>query len=566
MLRLARFLKNYKKHLILGPMFKVIEAIIELFVPLVTAALIDHGVKNGDTAYVIKQGLLLLLLAVLGLSCTLVCQYFASVASQGVGTELRRSLFRHITSLSHAEYDKLSTPAMQMRMTGDINQLQLAVAMLIRLVIRAPFLAVGAVIMAMTIDLRLSIIVLLASILISLALFFIIRASLPLISTARKRLEHLALITREALTGARVIRAYSKSEHETERFQTASDELSDASVHSGQISALTKPLTAFIMNAGITAVVWYGGYRVYGASITQGELIAFVNYMTQIMLALSVVANITEIFTKAAASASSVNEIFDMQSSIVDGKGAAADMNADAVAFDNVSFGYVPEKKVLDGITFKAPRGSTVGVIGGTGSGKSTLASLVPRLYDVTDGAVSVFGHDVRDYKTSDLRGMIASVPQQASLVSGTVRSNLTWGAPNASDDELWAALEAAQAADFVRSKDGLDTVIEQNGRNLSGGQRQRITIARALAAKPEILILDDSFSALDASTSLKLREALLKMSLTQIIVSQRVSAIRGCDMIIVLENGSAVGMGTHKQLMENCPLYLEICKSQEAK
>ncbi len=564
MLRLARFLKNYKKHLILGPMFKVIEAIIELFVPLVTASIIDVGVKGGDMGYVVKSGLVLLLLAALGLSSTLVCQYFASVASQGTGTELRRSLFEHITTLSHAEFDRLSTPAMQMRMTGDINQLQLAVAMLIRLVIRAPFLAVGAVVMAMTIDRRLSLIILVASVLIAISLTLIIRYSLPLIHSTRKKLEKLALITREALTGARVIRAYSKSEHEKERFAAASDEMLDTSVHAGRISSLNKPLTAFIMNAGIVAVVWFGGYRVYGSHLTQGELIAFVSYMTQIMLALSVTAEITDIFTKAMASAGRVNEIFDMQPSVTDGEGAEPDFAADAIEFDNVSFGYTDGKKAISGIDFAVGVGSSVGIIGGTGSGKTTLASLIGRLYDTTDGVVRVFGHDVRDYRLPELRRLIASVPQKAALVSGTVRSNLTWGAPDATDDELWEALKSAQADGFVREKGGLDAVIEQSGRNLSGGQRQRLTIARALAVKPKILILDDSFSALDAATSLALKRAISEGDMTRVIVSQRVSAIRGCDVIVVLENGATVGIGTHAELRESCPIYDEICRSQE--
>ena len=568
--RLRRFLRHYKKQVIFGPIFKLIEAVFELIVPLVMAQIIDVGIDRGDTAYVWKMGGVLLVLGITGLISALICQYLASVASQGFGTELRNALFSHINSLSHHEIDKFGTPSLITRMTNDINQLQYAVAMLIRLVIRAPFLAIGAVIMAMSIDLKLSLIFLVATPLIVAVLYFIMSRSVPLYRVIQKKLDKISLISRENLEGNRVIRAFSKQKQEEKRFEDASEDLAKTAIRVGKISALLNPATFLIMNFAILAIVWFGGVRVNLGDMTSGQIVAFVNYMTQILLALVVVANLVVTFTKAAASGARVNEVFDMKSSIVEQKDAAPiqkDETAPAVSFENVSFSYDgSDRYALHDIHFHIERGQTVGIIGGTGAGKSTLVNLIPRFYDTTKGCVRVFGHDVRDYSFSQLRGMIGMVPQRAVLFSGTVRENMQWGKKDADDDEIAWALSIAQASEFVdKLPQKYDTLINQGGKNLSGGQKQRLTIARALVRRPEILILDDSASALDFATDASLRRAIAQntQGMTVLLISQRASTIRRADQIIVLDDGGICGVGTHEELIQDCEVYREICLSQ---
>lgn len=571
MLKLARFLKGYKKQVILGPVFKLIEAIFELIVPLVMASIIDVGVEQGDKGYVFRMGGVMLLLAAVGLCSALICQYFAAQASQGFGTTVRSALYKHINTLSHAEIDKLGTPSLITRITNDVNQLQVAVAMLIRLVIRAPFLAVGAVVMAMSIDLKLSVIFLVATPLIALVLYFVMSRSVPFYKAIQKKLDRVSLLSRENLDGTRVIRAFSKQKSEEERFNEASDDVAKTAVRVGKLSALLNPATYLIMNFAIVAIVWFGGFRVDGGDMSQGQIIAFVNYMTQILLALVVVANLVVIFTKASASAARVNEVFETVPSVVET--AAAEVtpsgaeNHPKIEFRNVNFSYAgTEELSLDNLSFSVARGETVGVIGGTGSGKSTLVNLIPRFYDVTSGEVLIDGVNVKDYPFSQLRGQIGMVPQKAVLFSGSIRDNMRWGKSDADDQEIARALSIAQASEFVEKlPEGYDTKISQGGKNLSGGQKQRLTIARALVSQPEILILDDSASALDFATDAALRRAIQRETagMTVLIVSQRASTIRRADKILVLDDGELAGVGAHAELLERCEVYREICLSQ---
>lgn len=569
MWKLRRFLKDYRKQVIIGPIFKWMEAVLELIVPLVMAKIIDVGVKNADKGYVFRMGGLLLLIAAVSLGCALVCQYSASIASQGVGTNLRREMFDRINRFSHAELDRFGTHSLITRLTNDVNQLQVAVAMLIRLVVRAPFLAIGAVVMAFTIDVKLSLIFLVIFPLIVGVLYFVMNRSIPFFRVMQKKLDKISLITRENLEGARVIRAFSKQDAELSRFTSASDDLANTSVRVGRLSALLNPLTYVIMNLGIVAILWFGGFRVDSGRLTQGEMIAFVNYMTQILQALIVVANLVVIFTKASASASRINEVLETEPSVSDAvSGEVAPLAAEAaLEFDRVAFAYAgAEEPSLSGITVKLRPGETLGVIGGTGSGKSTFVSLIPRFYDATSGEVKVFGRDVKEYPLAELRRLVGTVPQKAAVVSGTIRENLRWAKPDATDEELWAALKTAQAESFVEAlPQKLETRVEQGGKNFSGGQKQRLTIARALVGKPSILILDDSASALDFATDAALRKALRTETkgMTVIMVSQRASTIRYADQILVLDDGGMAGLGTHEELFENCPVYREICLSQ---
>lgn len=569
MWKLRRFLKDYRKQVIIGPIFKWMEAVLELIVPLVMAKIIDVGVKNADKGYVFRMGGLLLLIAAVSLGCALVCQYSASIASQGVGTNLRREMFDRINRFSHAELDRFGTHSLITRLTNDVNQLQVAVAMLIRLVVRAPFLAIGAVVMAFTIDVKLSLIFLVIFPLIVGVLYFVMNRSIPFFRVMQKKLDKISLITRENLEGARVIRAFSKQDAELSRFTSASDDLANTSVRVGRLSALLNPLTYVIMNLGIVAILWFGGFRVDSGRLTQGEMIAFVNYMTQILQALIVVANLVVIFTKASASASRINEVLETEPSVSDAVSGEVAPLADeaALEFDRVAFAYAgAEEPSLSGITVKLRPGETLGVIGGTGSGKSTFVSLIPRFYDATSGEVKVFGRDVKEYPLAELRRLVGTVPQKAAVVSGTIRENLRWAKPDATDEELWAALKTAQAESFVEAlPQKLETRVEQGGKNFSGGQKQRLTIARALVGKPSILILDDSASALDFATDAALRKALRTETkgMTVIMVSQRASTIRYADQILVLDDGGVAGLGTHEELFENCPVYREICLSQ---
>ena len=572
MFKLAKkYLGDFKKELIVGPAAKLTEAIFELIVPLIMADIIDVGINGGaGKPYIYRMGGIMILMGAFGLCCALVCQYLASRASQGVGTVVRNDLFRHIGSLSHAELDRFGTPSLITRVTNDVNQVQSAVAMLIRLVVRAPFLVIGAAVMAMTIDLKLSLVFLAVMPLVAAVLYFIMFRSVPLYRVIQKKLDKISLITRESLSGARVIRAFSGEAAEEKRFREANDDFADTSMRVGRLSALLNPLTYAIMNLAIAAIVWFGGFRVDSGALTQGQVIAFVNYMTQISLALVVVANLVVLFTKAAASSARINEVFETEPSIKDGAGAAVSAKAPVIEFKDVSFYYSEGgDNALENITFSVQKGETVGIIGGTGSGKSTLVSLIPRFYDAENGCVIINGADVKSYGLKELRQKIGFVPQKAMLFSGTIAENLRWGNENASDEQLQKAAETAQAKEFIdKMPDGFNTHINQGGRNLSGGQKQRLTIARALTGSPEILILDDSASALDFATDAALRKAIAKdtQNMTVLIVSQRATSIRHADKIIVLDDGEAAGIGTHAELLESCPVYREIVMSQESK
>ena len=576
MLKFAKYLKQFKFQVLVGPVFKLTEAIFELIVPLVMAQIIDVGIANGDRGYVIRMGGVMVLLGLVGLCCALICQYCAAKASQGFGTVLRSEMFRHINSLSHGEIDQIGTPSLITRITNDVNQLQLAVAMLIRLVVRAPFLVIGSTVMALMIDWKLACVFFVAAPLMALVLYLVMSRSIPFYRIIQKKLDHISLITRENLSGVRVIRAFSRQEKEKERFAQASDDQMTTSIAVGRISALLNPLTSAIINLAIAAVIWFGGFRVDSGNMTQGEVIAFVNYLNQILLAMIVVANLVVIFTKAAASATRVSEVLELHSSIVNrvSKPAQEVAGSPEIEFDLVRFAYPDAGDYsLSDISFSIKRGQTLGIIGGTGCGKSTLVNLIPRFYEVTEGSLKVDGVDVRDYPLPQLRGKVGVVPQKAVLFSGTLRRNMQWRKEDATDEEIWQALETAQAADFVRKMpDGLDSVILQGGKNLSGGQKQRLTIARALVGAPEILILDDSASALDFATDAALRRAIAKFSaehansMTTIIVSQRANTVRYADEIVVLDDGRAVGIGTHEQLLENCQTYQEIYWSQNEK
>lgn len=567
MFRLRRFLKDYKLQLTIGPLCKLIEAIFELFIPLITADIIDNGVKNNDVGYVLQKGGLMILLGVLGLCSALVCQKSASIASQGFGTKVRNAMFRHINTFSHRELDKIGTPSLITRMTNDVNQLQLAVAMLIRLVIRAPFLVIGALIMAMMIDLKLSLIFFAAALLIGLILFIVMNRSIPFFKKIQKNLDNISLISRENLSGNRVIRAFGRQSHDEERFAVKNDELSHTAVTVGRLSALLNPLTYIIAQAAIIAIVWFGSQLVNSGELLQGQIIALVNYMTQILLAMIVVSNLVVIFTKASASAARVNEVFDTKPSIVENeKEAVENEKAPCIEFRNVSFGYEGSGYALRNISFTAERGSTVGIIGGTGSGKSTLVNLIPRFYDASDGEVLVNGADVKDYKFKTLRGKIGIVPQTAALFSGTIKDNMRWGKKDATDEEIEKALKISQSYEFVsKLPEKTEKIISAGGKNLSGGQRQRLTIARALVSQPDILILDDSASALDFATDAALRKALNEETkdMTVIMVSQRVGTVRYADKILVLDKGELAGAGTHNELFDTCSVYREICLSQ---
>lgn len=569
MRKLVKYLKKYKKNVILGPIFKLTEAVFELIVPLVMAQIIDVGIANKDSGYIWKMGGVLVLLGVCGLGFALICQYVASVASQGFGTELRRELYHHINTLSHKEVDEFGTPSLITRLTSDINQLQVAVAMLIRLVVRAPFLVIGSTIMAFMIDAKLALIFVLVIPLVAVVMWLVTTRTIPFFKSIQKKLDKTSLITRENLVGARAVRAFSKQEYEQERFKDNAEDIEKAAVRAGKISALLSPVNAIILNLAIVAIIWFGGLSVNVGDLTQGQVIALVNYMNQILLALVVVANLVVIFTKSAACAARVNEVLDTKPSI-EGKETTkgnVDPSAPAVRFDNVSFSYHDNSEyALEDISFTAGKGQTIGIIGGTGSGKSTLVNLIPRFYDTSKGVVSVCGTDVRNYNLGDLRKKIAVVPQKAVLFSGTIRENMKWGGDNITDEQIWRALKISQAYEFVERLDkGLDHEILQGGKNLSGGQKQRLTIARAIAADPEILILDDSASALDFATDAKLRTAIKEncTNMTVFLISQRANTVKNADRIIVLDDGKMVGTGTHKELLQTCTDYCQICLTQ---
>lgn len=567
MRKLFPFLKDYKLQLTIGPLCKLLEAVFELIVPLVMASIIDTGVANRDTAYIYKMGGVMLLLGAVGLASALVCQKSASIASQGSGTKLRTALFAHINTLSFKELDKIGTPSLITRMTNDVNQLQLAVAMLIRLVIRAPFLVIGAIAMSFTIHAGLAFVFVIAAVLIAVILYLVMSRSVPFFKMVQKKLDKISLIARENLSGGRVIRAFGKEKEEQARFNASANELAKTAVRVGKLSALLNPMTYVVTNLAIVAVVWFGAGLVDTGDMLPGEIIALVNYMTQILLAMVVVANLVVIFTKASASAARINEVFETRPSVQEPAqaNAAPVLGAPKIEFRDVSFGYGGEQ-VLRHIDLKVQKGQTLGIIGTTGSGKSTLVNLIPRFYDVLQGEVLVDGVNVKEYPLSLLRGQCGIAPQNAVLFSGTIGDNMRWAKEDATDQEIERALSIAQAEDFVKKLPfGIDTPITQGGKNLSGGQKQRLTIARALLRDPQILILDDSASALDFVTDAALRRAIRTQTkdMTVLLVSQRVSTVRGADQIAVLDDGTLAGVGSHEELFASCKPYREICLSQ---
>ena len=579
---LRRFGGKFRRYMVIGPTCKLIEVIFDLLTPLVIAQMIDKGIGAHDVNAVIHYGMLLAAMAVIGISFTLVCQKMAALTSQGMGTDIRGALYQHINKLSYAELDRFGTPSLITRITNDVNQVQLAVALGVRMLIRWPFLAVGSMCAALAIDLKLGIIFLICTPAIGLVFWFVMARCIPYYKQLQAKLDRIALICREGLSGARVVRAFVREDHERERFAQAADDQANTAIAVGKLSSILNPVTFLVMNLGVCAILWVGGIQVSVGELTQGQVMAFVNYMTQTLTSIVYVANLVVVFTKASASASRINEVLNCVPGITDEgnqpvalpkPGNVAPVPALSLSHASFSFGAGAANAVND-VTLELPLGKTLGIIGGTGSGKSTLVSLIPRLYDASTGSVSVMGADVRTWPLDQLRRVVATVPQRASLVSGTIRSNLTWRDEAATEEELWAALEMAQASEFVRSKSqGLDAPVEAGGKNFSGGQRQRLTIARALVGSPQILIMDDSASALDFKTDAALRHAIRERSmrgaaegglpLTTVIVSQRVSTVRDADMICVLDHGSVAGLGTHDELYATCQLYREICQSQ---
>ena len=582
---LRRFGGKFRRYMVIGPACKLIEVIFDLLTPLVIAQMIDKGIGVHDVNAVVHYGVLLAAMAVIGISFTLVCQKMAALTSQGMGTDIRGALYEHINKLSYAELDRFGTPSLITRITNDVNQVQLAVALGVRMLIRWPFLAVGSMCAALAIDLKLGIIFLICTPAIGLVFWFVIARCIPYYKQLQAKLDRIALICREGLSGARVVCAFVREDHERERFAQAADDQANTAIAVGKLSSILNPVTFLVMNLGVCAILWVGGIQVNVGELTQGQVMAFVNYMTQTLTSIVYVANLVVVFTKASASASRINEVLNCVPSITDEdnepvalpQAPATDVDApvSALSFDHVSFSFgVGAANAVSDVTLELPLGKTLGIIGGTGSGKSTLVSLIPRLYDAGAGSVSVMGADVRTWPLDQLRHVVATVPQRASLVSGTIRSNLTWRDAAAADEELWAALDMAQASEFVRNKSqGLDAPVEAGGKNFSGGQRQRLTIARALVGSPQVLIMDDSASALDFKTDAALRHAIRERSvrgaaagglpLTTVIVSQRVSTVRDADMICVLDHGSVAGLGTHDELYATCQLYREICQSQ---
>ena len=579
---LRRFGGKFRRYMVIGPACKLIEVIFDLLTPLVIAQMIDKGIGAHDVSAVVRYGMVLAAMAVIGISFTLVCQKMAALTSQGMGTDIRGALYQHINKLSYAELDRFGTPSLITRITNDVNQVQLAVALGVRMLIRWPFLAVGSMCAALAIDLKLGIIFLICTPAIGLVFWVVMARCIPYYKQLQAKLDRIALICREGLSGARVVRAFVREDHERERFAQAADDQANTAIAVGKLSSILNPVTFLVMNLGVCAILWVGGIQVSVGELTQGQVMAFVNYMTQTLTSIVYVANLVVVFTKASASASRINEVLNCVPGIADEgnqpvalpkPGNVASVPALSLSHASFSFGAGAANAVND-VTLELPLGKTLGIIGGTGSGKSTLVSLIPRLYDASTGSVSVMGVDVRTWPLDQLRRVVATVPQRASLVSGSIRSNLTWRDEAATDEELWVALDMAQASEFVRNKpQGLDAPVEAGGKNFSGGQRQRLTIARALVGSPQILIMDDSASALDFKTDAALRHAIRERSvrgaavgglpLTTVIVSQRVSTVRDADMICVLDHGSVAGLGTHDGLYASCQLYREICQSQ---
>ncbi|WP_058304575.1 ABC transporter ATP-binding protein [Gorillibacterium timonense] len=616
MSKLSSFLKPYRKELVIGPIFKLIEAILELLLPTIVALIINRGVGQHDSSYILRMGGVMLVMTVCGYASSLVCQYYAARASQGYGTLLRNALFRKISSFSYAELDRFGTSTLTNRLTNDVNQLQFAVAMLIRLVIRAPFICIGAIIMAMILDFQLSLVLLAATPVFAVLLYWIISRTSPLYRSYQRKLDGLAVILSENLSGVRVIRAFAKSRREKERFREASDDLTATAIRVGRLSALLNPFTTLVVNAGIIAILWVGGGRIDSGRLSQGEIIAFINYVTQILLALIVVSNLVVIFTKAFSSAGRVSEVLAAEPSVKDAaslashaessasmpepsgvdpeprvlrvdsqwngstptssitktqnapaEGSSSSGSAPAIEFDRVSFGYsATGDYALTDVSVTIKRGETIGLIGGTGSGKTTFVNLIPRFYDAIEGSVKMDGIPVQEYPLLELRKKIGLVPQKAVLFTGTVADNIRWGKEDASDEEVLRAARIAQADEFIgRMPEGYATPISRGGLNLSGGQKQRLTIARAVVSRPDILILDDSSSALDFATDAALRRAIRESSegTTVLLVSQRVSTIQHADKILVFEEGRLAGIGKHDELLRTCEVYREIAMSQ---
>ena len=569
--KLMRYIKGYEKQALLAPLFKMLEACFELFVPLVIASIIDTGIKIGDATFIWTRCGLLVLLAAVGLASSLTAQWFSATAALGFGTALRKDLYRHIDTLSYSELDGIGTPTLVTRMTSDINQVQNGVNLTLRLLLRSPFIVLGALIMAFSISPKLTLLFVLVTVVISLIIWGIMRLTVPIYHEAQNGMDRVTLLTRENYVGARVVRAFARQADELAAFVETNDHLKKIQISAGRISALMNPLTYLVVNLGVIALLLRGGSEVNNGTLTQGEIIALINYMSQILVNLLRLADLVVSVTRALASGMRVNEILNTHSTMTDP--GTAELAADAenaVCFDNVTFTYRgAAAPSLTDISFTARTGETIGIIGGTGSGKSTLIDLICRFYDADNGGVTLFDHDVKQYSFAQLRGLVGIVPQQAVLFTGTIRDNMQWAAPGATDEEIWQALEIAQAAEFVRGKPGmLDAPVETAGRNFSGGQRQRLTIARALVPKPRILILDDSASALDFATDAALRKAIKEKTqgMTVFIVSQRAASVQRADHILVLDDGRLVGDAPHAELLHSCEVYKEICLSQLSK
>lgn len=570
-----KYFKSYIKEIIFGPTFKLIETITELIIPILIASMIDVGVANNDTKYILTYGAIVIGLNVVGIVVSIISQKLAARASVGIGSSMRSDLYKKINTFSHVELDKYSTATINNRITHDVTRIQQAISMVIRMVMRTPFLLIGSMIMAMTIDLKLSLIFLVAAPLILAVVIIILKATVPLYDNTQKNLDNVSNITRENLQGARVIRSFNKQDYEETRFEKATEKLSRSSIKVSAVSSLLNPLTSTIINFSIVAILWFGGIQVNVGALTQGQIIAFINYLTQISAALISLANIIVALIKAINCGKRVNEVFYTTPSISSPEHATAVITEHndiedseyEVEFNNVSFAYPNmSKNAINNLNLKVKKGQTIGIIGGTGSGKSTVVNLIPRFYDTTKGTVKIKGKDVKEYNLSTLRGLMGIVPQKSVLFTGTLRENMQWRKPDATDEEIYRAIKTAQAEEFVKELDGkLDYKVHAGGKNFSGGQRQRLTIARAFVGNPEILILDDSASALDFQTDANLRHAIKTdaKDATVFLVSQRVNTIRNSDEIIVLDKGNVVGIGKHKELMESCEVYKEIYESQ---
>ena len=569
MKKLLVYLKDYKLESIVGPLFKLLEACFELIVPLLVADVINNAIPNGDAAAVRRTALIMVLFGVLGLVCSITAQFFAAKAAVGFGAAVRSALFKHVNTLSHAELDRLGSSGLITRLTADVDQAQAGVNLVLRLLLRSPFVVLGSIIMALTISVKLTLIFLVATPLIGLVIYLVISRSLRLYKSIQAGVDRLSLLTRENLSGARVIRAFSRQQEESGRFKDTADSLMRLQMFAGRISAALNPATMVIVDLAVVLIIWFGGKSVSAGEVGQGDVVALVNYLTQILIALVALANLIVNFTRGTASAARIQEVLEVRPSVEDSAKSAPQPvpGAPRVCFDHACFSYCgAAENVLTDVCLDVMPGETIGVIGGTGAGKSALVNLIPRFYDATAGSVRIDGVDVRDYPIADLRARVGMVPQQAVLFRGTIRENMRWGNPEATDEDIWRALAIAQARDFVEAREGgLDAIIEQGGRNLSGGQRQRLTIARALVREAQILILDDSASALDFATDARLRAAIRRETkgVSVFIVSQRASTIRRADKIVVLDDGHVAGIGKHEELYETCPVYREICLSQ---